>query len=426
MIPRRVALLGAAMLALAAALVGCGNNPAPSVNARGLVPADAFVDSLGVGVHLTYYDTAYGNLPQVMARLQELGVRHVRDNLLPSSPPTQVAAIRTLAGQGIRSTLIAGNPKTGNIPGVLGVARQVAPSLAALEGPNEWELFGGGDWVGPLKRYQMDLYRAMKADAVLKHVPVVAPSLASAGAWQALGDIHSSVDIGNGHPYTGGRSPEYKLEERIADFRVNSGNRPIWATEAGYQTSTTARNGQPGVDERIEAGLILRTYLEYFKRGIPRTFVYELVDEKPDPKGADAEWHFGLLRYDFSPKPAFNALRNLVTLLRDPGKPFRPQPVAFKLHGNLEGVQALTLAKRDGTVSVVLWRRVNVWDQDARRPVAVAPRPITLDLAQPIGRARVFAPTESITPKSTVSDARSVPVTLGPDPVVVELSPRAG
>jgi hypothetical protein len=55
---------------------------------------------------------------------------------------------------------------------------------------------------------------------------------------------------------------------------------------------------------------LLRTFLEHFKGGIARTYAYELLDEKPDRGLRDPEQHFGPLRQDFTPKPAFTALRN--------------------------------------------------------------------------------------------------------------------
>jgi hypothetical protein len=45
---------------------------------------------------------------------------------------------------------------------------------------------------------------------------------------------------------------------------------------------------------------------EYFRRGIGRTYFYELLDQ--DTKPADQEANFGLLRHDLSEKPIFSAL----------------------------------------------------------------------------------------------------------------------
>ena len=61
--------------------------------------ARAFGDSVGVNVHLTYVDTSYRDFDTVSARLQELGVRYVRDGLCATCP-FQLAHLNTLAGRG--------------------------------------------------------------------------------------------------------------------------------------------------------------------------------------------------------------------------------------------------------------------------------------------------------------------------------------
>ena len=64
--------------------------------------------------------------------------------------------------------------------------------------------------------------------------------------------------------------------------------------------------------------------LEHFLRGEKRTYTYELIDEFDDPGKTNAEANFGLLRRDWTPKPAFAAMKNLLGLLSDPGPAFTP------------------------------------------------------------------------------------------------------
>ena len=93
-----------------------------------------------------------------------------------------------------------------------------------------------------------------------------------------------------------------------------SGRKPVWATEAGFQTAARSRDGQPPVSEKAGAVYLLRTFLEHFISGVRRTYAYELLDESAEPALRKSEQHFGLLRHDFSPKPAYTALRNLLAL----------------------------------------------------------------------------------------------------------------
>jgi hypothetical protein len=52
-------------------------------------PADAFVDTIGVGVHAHYDDTAYGKWGAVVNAVASIGVRHVRRTRggIPTSSP---------------------------------------------------------------------------------------------------------------------------------------------------------------------------------------------------------------------------------------------------------------------------------------------------------------------------------------------------
>jgi hypothetical protein len=74
--------------------------------------AYSFVDSVGVNTHLRYYDTAYGNYSLIKQRLQELGVRHIRDG---GSDPTWIQRVNDLASSGIRSTIVL-DPNIGVAP----------------------------------------------------------------------------------------------------------------------------------------------------------------------------------------------------------------------------------------------------------------------------------------------------------------------
>lgn len=69
-------------------------------------PADAFVDSTGVNIHLHYNDTIYGDFSKVKAALKEVGVRHVRDGLVDSTWQPYFERINELAAAGVRFTFI--------------------------------------------------------------------------------------------------------------------------------------------------------------------------------------------------------------------------------------------------------------------------------------------------------------------------------
>ncbi|MBD2022473.1 hypothetical protein H6F43_20035, partial [Leptolyngbya sp. FACHB-36] len=101
--------------------------------------ASAFVDSIGVVTHLRYLDTAYAHYEDIVKpKLQELGVRHIRDG---GRDPEFFRRLNDLATIGIHSTLVM-DPRDGIDPSnVISTAiAPVLPSIEAVEGPNEWDV----------------------------------------------------------------------------------------------------------------------------------------------------------------------------------------------------------------------------------------------------------------------------------------------
>ena len=288
--------------------------------------AGAFRDSVGVNVHVAFHDTAYVGWPLLVSRLQSLGVVHVRDGAYGNPAPQwrqfnadYVNAVALAASHGIRFDFMVGQPgfQGGTLDQLLAALRGPLRNAAeALEAPNEFDHFvGGPNWPSVLTRYDKELYAKAKADPSLRSLPVIGPALVGANATRTLGNQQAWLDIGNVHPYTGGQSPgpDHSNSE-LARARVLSGPKPIWATEAGFFNAPNATLRQ-SVPETTAAIYLLRTFLEHFKSGISRTYAYELIDDKPDPTATDPQQHFGLLRNDYTPKPAFTALQNLLALV---------------------------------------------------------------------------------------------------------------
>ena len=115
------------------------------------------------------------------------------------------------------------------------------------------------------------------------------------------------------------------LAAAAAPGRAAPGTRGLVFTETGYHNALRDRSDQPPVSEEAAAVYFPRLLLAAYALGARRTFVYELLDEKPEPALADLQQHFGLLRNDFSPKPAFTAIKTLIGAVRArPGSRSRP------------------------------------------------------------------------------------------------------
>jgi hypothetical protein len=396
--------------------------------------AVAFRDSVGVATHVGYTDTAYANWPRLVARLDELGVRHLRDGAYGDPSPAArpyndyvYKAIDLAAAHGMRFTFLMGGAhgETGTLDQLVRVvAGRLRQATEALEAPNEFDKYvGGRNWAARLATYSRNLYRKVNAEPSLRNVPVLAPSLANPGAERRLGSLRKWFDLGNVHPYTGGLSPDPgHVRTELADAHLVSGPKPVWATEAGFHNALGNRqaDAQPPVSEHAGAVYLLRTYLEHFSDGIDRTYVYELIDEKPDPRGRDAEQHFGLLRNDYSAKPAFKALKNLLALTGRADRRPHLRPLRLGISGGA-GVRKLVLQKADGTYLVALWRTASIWDAKHRRGLRVAPRTVTVTL--PAGaRVQLSDPVASAHARRVRPRRQRVRVALAGSPLVLQVA----
>lgn len=385
--------------------------------------AHSFVDSIGVNTHTYYNDTVYySRFDDVKRRLAELGVRHIRENLVPDRPD-QYERLNELADRGIKSTLIVGDPNEGKdgLEELVSILKtEVRRAVAAAEGPNEFDMFGGDSWLPELDQYQRWLHSALKSDPSLAGLPLIGPSIVQHRNQRALDDISGLLDYGNIHSYPDGYSPESNLDDHLQRAAHNSAAKPVMATESGYHTAV----GWPGehnpASESAMATYVPRMFLEYFRRGIRRTFSYELLDE--DAGATEREDSFGLLRNDLSPKPAFTALRNTISILSDPGPAFAPIPLAYALNGDLRGLRHLLLQKRDGSYYLALWRASDIWDPEAQAPLAGTFGPVQIGFARQVLGAELYSPNASPAPVAGLPvGGGPLSFTVGPQVTILKI-----
>jgi hypothetical protein len=408
--------------------------------------ADSFVDSICIATHWSYTDTPYHQrYAEVKRKLIDSGIRNIRDSLYRDRA-------QDLGKRGIRFTVAADVPNYQNgdektvekIVAQIKSANAAGAKIDAVEGPNEPDLFWsekrfkkkykGQSFPAGVIAFQKDLYAAVKRDRATAKLKVIGPSLAETydpGAGKpnpfATGSLSNVVDWGNFHPYpTGGNPfsepfsynttskyywhsdfPSINLEEFPYAFKVYSPpfkGKPMAATETGYSTF------RRGVSEKVHAKYMPRLFLEYFRKDVQRTCAYEFVDEFANAKKDNREAHFGLLRRDLSPKPAYTAVQNLIKLLQDPGAPFTPGKLSYKLavapvkeyrepkskklanYDRTQYMHHLLLQKRDGSFYLALWHEISSYDQSADPPREIQPPdlPVTLTLQQPIRKTTLY------------------------------------
>lgn len=422
--------------------------PAVSVAAK---QADAFVDSIGVNIHLSnlFVRSKY---QAIKTKLGELGVRHLRDGAVKSAMPKHTDLYNTY---GIRTTFIC----TRRLPNVAGFPEYKAPldltavgadlkdikenalaACAAVEGPNEYDLYHDereSDWAGKLGQYQEKLYRLTRADTAFDGKAVIGPSVTTHTAAGAVGNISAWLDYGNGHFYKANRQPETNgwggyfsfppygggsygsLDYNISSTRQMCDVKIIQSTECGYQNST----GGDWLSEAGEAKYLPRMYAEFWRRGIARSFKYQIINEWNDP--AHPEANYGLLRNDLSEKPAFTTLKNMIALLKDPGDSFAPGALDYSLSGDLSNVRQILLQKRDNRFYLLLWQAAESFDPNARVDRVVPNRAITLNVPATINQVRAFLPKHGQAAINTYNNQLTINLSVPDGMMIVELTPEA-
>ena len=401
----------AAVLALATLVViglfaRADGDEVTSVPARS---ADSFVDSIGVNVHMHYSPGPYAEVDKVEKAILEAGIRHVRDY------PNNVAALTQLGESGITLSAIVGSDRLDSwarpFPVYWSNLEELAPYLSSIENTNEPNRRGGQDWPDVMRAQQERIWRTAKADPRLAEVPIVGPSITRPNAsGEKQGDLGSHLDWGNIHPYPADRKPEDSRvdKELAAAQRYNVGGKPVLATETGYHNSADS------VSEEAAGVYVPRITFHYFNLGIVRTYFYELIDEGVDEN--DHQDNYGLVRRDFTRKPAFTALKNTIGLLADPGPAFTPSALPYRLKGVNAETNTTLLQKRDGSYWLAVWQGASVWDNEARRMLDPAAAALTLSVDDAAG-FRVYRPNEGVqalqsTTGSTLRFHSSADVTL--------------
>jgi len=390
--------------------------------------AHDFVNSIGLNTHLNYYDRTYGNFPLVERELRSLGVLHLRDGIHLEGPGYDAALYGrwiSLGKLGIRFDAVL-DPRNNLGPINSTLLEQLdtvaGHTIESFEGPNEMDASNESNWPAVDREFQTELFNADKPLAAESPIRVIGPSLAFASASSMIGNLSSDMDFGNLHPYPAGKMPSSVFPDQVNLEKTICDNRPIIFTESGYHNAVNEQNNQPGVSEAAAAKYILRLFLEDFARGIPRTYLYELLDEAPEPGLANPQLHWGLIRADGTEKPAFFALKNLIAELSDPSAPSHLSQLDWMMSPHPAQVHHLLLEKSDGTYDLVLWQELPSYDIRRHSDVMNADVKVTLTLGRTARSLNAYEPVFQEDALHSWSDARSVSLEISDDPVVVEIT----
>lgn len=447
--------------------------------------ADSFVDTVGVDLHLSYasYQLTPTYFQDVLRpRILELGVRHLKNfSLSPngSTTTTLTTEMADLSAQGMKWTLGLSpyTSSTYNIwddpngrlldkfhalmnGGTTGGGTFVAVSNieAILLGPNETDHCGMGEscysagndfltrinakfpgWEDALLSYSPDAYSTLKNDSVTAQIPniIAAPlvhineykNVMKGGQtlWNYMHPVVSSADLGTVHLYCHTSGVPSCATNWLAPWEEFYGPLPIWITEFG---NTTAPNTVNAVTEEVQAKYLSRGLLELYKRGIPRTFIYELLDEGAF-ESSPFHGYFGLVRQDGTAKPAFTTISNLLNILSDQSGSFTLNTLSYSIDGGDSNLHHLLLQKASGTFYLVLWNETaSSITNDVIQSVTVnlgAPKWLKLYLPR-VSRTAVIENPESSSIALSVPDAPIILeiAALAPTPTPTSIPPSTG
>jgi len=387
------------------------------------VRAVDFANSIGINTHLDFGVTAYHNVSVVESALTYLGVKQVRDAMqFPTSP---VLFAQGAAATGIKYDLFLAPGAEADLPAALQDIRQLPISyIQSVEGRNEADLYGPGFQQGIAD--QVTLFQFARQN--LPGIPVIQESFAGLPDYTAAGDQSAYADYGNAHTYFGtGNNPG--LGDWIGTLNgyalQATPGKPVIITEAGYFTTGSTTNPH-SVDVTVQAKYTLDLVLDAYQAGDVKTFLYELLDERSGD--GSSEDNFGLFLSDGTPKPAATAIRNLLTLLADPGASapsFAPGSMTYSLSGLPSGGNSYLMEKSDGSYWLAVWDDTRLSGPVTPTDIVVPPVPVSVNLGF-TANVKVFDPLTGTSVIQTANGATNVTISLPDHPVLVEILPVSG
>jgi Bacterial Ig-like domain len=389
------------------------------------IAVSSFLDSIGVNIHTSYTNTVYANTALVESALAYLGIDHVRDGLPPVNSYGSVGE-QILTAAGYKFDFVMETPTATSMAALNYYATNYAGSVFSVEGPNEVGYapisFDGGTAASNEVALQQAIFNATHSDPDLKGVNVINLTLGlqSSISYSQLGNMTSAADEGNAHVYAPyGFSPAYDWNSILSEEGAPTSGLPMVITEAGYTTDTNIS----GVDQTVQAKYTLDLLMDAAKSGVAQIYLYELLDEFPDPTGTNDQDNYGLFNNDGTPKLAATAIHNLTTILADPSgaTSFQTGTLAYTVAGLPSGGSQVLFEKENGTYDIALWAEPNLWNSTTQQEIVAPTEVVTVKFAQVEHEVLVFDPLLGTTPIASYTNVSQVQVSITDHPLIIEV-----
>jgi hypothetical protein len=209
------------------------------------------------------------------------------------------------------------------------------------------------------------------------------------------------------------------------------GDKPYFITETGNHTYQGYANNWNGVTERVQAANAPRFFLEFFNRGIKRTFFYQFADLRNDQATSEDPENFcGLIDGAGKPKPSFYAVKNMINILKDPESDlFTTKPISYTITGGKSDVHHTLLEKHNGNIYIILWVEAPNFSAVGDNPgyekvVPLQNLTVTLNSITPsaVNKYTNMAGASGPTKASLVA-SKVIPVAVNDEIVILEITP---
>jgi hypothetical protein len=427
------------------------NADKPNIKPIAAVPTTAvstndFLNSIGVNSAIS----ARGErLDKTIEAIKYTGIRWIRSGYEGGATADHYQTLHRQTGVRFSYGLMSGGT---DIPRLLSGGKMLAKAgaLLAFEGvnePNNWPITYNGEQGGKnqtwlaVAKLQNDLYKAVKADAMLGKYPVWSISEGGAqfdnvglqylqipgGAGALMPDGTRYADYATCHNYflhpshpglydnqtwnAADPGPLCKVDGLFGNYGKTWRSKFKGYTEAELTdlpkvTTETGATLDGALDEEKQARLYLNLYLAQFKRKWSYTAIYLLRDRSDE----DGNQSFGFYKADYTPRKAATYLHNFTTILADKGMLSKPKRLAYTIANKPETVHDLLLQNSYGKFQLIVWAEK-----------ATGSEAIKISLGKKFKSIKIYDPTIGTSANQTLTDVNEVPLLLTDHPLVIEL-----
>ncbi|TSJ43664.1 glycosyl hydrolase [Mucilaginibacter corticis] len=434
--------IGFITAALPLALFFQAPKPAPVT----AISTNDFLNSIGVNSAIS---SRGESLDKTIAAIKYTGIRWIRSGYEGNATDQDYQTLHRETGIKFSYGLMSGGT---DLKRLLAGGRMLARAgaLLAFEGvnePNNWPIDYKGEKGGKdlswqaVAKLQSDLYKSVKADAVLNKYPVWSISEGGAqkdnvglqylqipaGAGLTMPDDTRCADYATCHNYflhpshpglydnQTWNAADPGLLCKVDGLYGNYGK--TWRSKfKGYTedqlkdlpkvTTETGATLDGALTEEKQARLYLNLYLAQFKLKWSYTSIYLLRDRSDE----DGNQTFGFYQKDYTPRKAAVYLHNFTTILADKGAAKKTGILAYTIPNCPETVHDLLLQNSNGKFQLVIWdEKANGSDE------------VKVTLGKKAVNVKVYDPIIGVDPVNTYKNSNEVTLTLNDHPVVIEL-----